>query len=95
MKYDKKALYKKCQEHNIEPLEITKKNMIIFMCPKMPGESIKEELLKDISNYQYRFLESPKTATRDGLEVLLKTIGFCGHLLQERRKLTIILNALY
>lgn len=89
MVYNKKSLYKKCIKHNIEPLEVVKDNMIIFMCPKIPDKDTQLELLEDIPTVQYRFIEAPKVTTRDVLEILLKSIGFYGELQMKERKIII------
>ena len=67
-------LAKICENFKIEPLQ--ESDRIIFMCPKMPEEKTKVELVDIIpKSMRYEFIEAPKTSTIFAIRAILIQLG--------------------
>lgn len=71
-----KKLIKICYDLKIEPAAFNRDKKIIFICPKIPEEKIKINLVQMIpKDWRYEFVEGPKTITMETFAVILQQVG--------------------
>jgi len=76
MDYDREKLHKRCKEHRIEYGEIRNEDRFIFICPEIPDEKIKIELINMIpKESKYTFLTGPKRTTTETLVLMFKALN--------------------
>lgn len=76
MRYNRIQLHKYCKKYKIEHTEIRNENKIIFICPEIPDESIKIELVNIIpKEAEYHFIVGPKITTTETLLLMFGKLG--------------------
>jgi hypothetical protein len=76
MNYDRSKLHLQCSKYKIEHGEMRNENKIIFICPEMPDNKIKIELVSMIpKEASHLFIVGPKISTTETLVLMLKTLN--------------------